>query len=460
MGKRKQGASLRAKKRANETHEQLDQALSEHGASHRMQSKKDDELFVLDTHRKDAGSGSRAAAAARRALEKKSAVEKRQRKLEYSEREQRKIQKVLQNHGKEGAIALAERGRSRLEEGRIRKRISAATSKPTFDLWGEEASAPSNANKKRKLSSSSATTAAAAPAVALSVDPIFDDVPAQPVKKLSNKQLKARKRAAAEAPPQLAVEVAHPGQSYRPDGEHHQDAIGEALSIEIRRNEAEEYKARPISEGMSAFTRGVIVESSSDEEDSSDDDDDDDEGAANANGTAGGKIIKRKEKLTRAQRNKQKRVKALETELKERRARKQFLHQANEVHVHHKEVQKAEKANSQRRVELAQFKAEKKSRPLGKDVWGALSRKDPTRAPSLPVALTEELVRSENADGGGGGGAGLRTVVPKGSLVTDRVESMVARNMMTKKKREGRRVVQGKKRPKFRGAKGTEYLLI
>ena len=70
--------------------------------------------------------------------------------------------------------------------------------------------------------------------------------------------------------------------------------------------------------------------------------------------------------------------------------------------------------------------------------------------------MTAEL---KSKDGNGGGG-GLRTVTPKGSLVTDRLESMVARNMILKKKREGRRIIQGKKRPKRRGAKGTEYLLI
>jgi hypothetical protein len=70
------------------------------------------------------------------------------------------------------------------------------------------------------------------------------------------------------------------------------------------------------------------------------------------------------------------------------------------------------------------------------------------------VALTEEL------HGSGGGNGGLRTVTPKGSLVTDRLESMVSRNMIQKKKAEGRRIVQGKRRPKIRGAQGTEYLLL
>jgi len=456
MGKRsKQGASLRAKKRANVAHLQLEQALAEQGEQHRVQSKKDEDLFVLDTHRKEtAASRSKALEVSRRASNKEAS---KKQKYEHSEREMRQIQKVLKNHGREGAIVLAEKGRARLEGKKVRKLTSAAASKPTFDLWDQPSSQPPSSAKddKKKLRKSPSVARPSplsfAAANVASLDPDFDP-PAQPAAKLSNKQLKSRKRAEADAPPRLAVEVAHPGQSYRPDEEHHQDAIGEALSIEIRRNEAAEYKAKPISEGMSAFTMECIVESD-EEEDSSDEEEEDNNNMDSATET---QIIKRKEKLTRAQRNKQKRVKLEQSLLKERRQRKQFLHQANEVHVHNKVVKRVEKEHRERQLETAKLKSEKKAQPLGKDVWSALSAKDPIRAPALPVALTAEL---KSKDGNAGGG-GLRTVTPKGSLVTDRLESMVARNMISKRKREGRRIVQGKKRPKRRGAKGTEYLLI
>jgi len=431
MGKRsKQGSALRAKKRADVANLQLEQAMADRGVQDRVQSKKDEELFVIDSDRKDTLASTKAAS--NRA--KKEASKKR--KHEYSEREQRKIKKVLENHGKEGAIALADRGEKRLEEKRIRKQTSSAASKPSFDLW-DQPHTSKKVGKKRKTKT--------VPVTPLAHDPNFDP-PTQPEGKLSNKQLKARKQAQADAPPQLAVEVAHPGQSYHPDKEHHQDAIGEALSIEIRRNEAVEYKARPISEGMTAFTKEFIVDSSDSEDDSSDDEEEEDN-----NGTDSAKIIKRKEKLTKAQRNKQKRVKVEQTLLKERRQRKQFLHQVNEVRIHSKAVTKAEKEQSERQKEVAKLISEKKSQPLGKDIWGMTSQKDPIRAPSLPVALTEEL---------GEGAGGLRKVTPKGSLVTDRLESMVARNMISKKRLGGRRVMQGKKRNKLRGAKGTEYLLI
>mmetsp|Transcript_15053 Transcript_15053/g.32860 ORF Transcript_15053/g.32860 Transcript_15053/m.32860 type:complete len:436 (+) Transcript_15053:114-1421(+) len=435
MGKRsKRGASLRAKKRADQAHQQLELALTERGEEHRAQSKKDEELFVLDTDRRETAASGKALAAARRAAQKDAS---KKRKYEHSGREMRQIKRVLEKHGNEGAIALAERGRKRLEGKRVRNLASSA--KPTFDLWDE--SPPPSAGGDEKLRKSST-------AAATSFDPDLDP-PTQPAAKLSKKQIKARRRAEAEAPPSLAVEVAHPGQSYRPDGEHHQDAVGEALSIEIRRNEAEEHKKRPIGEGMSARTREIIVENDLEEELSDEEEEDSDGNSANAT-----KIIKRKEKLTRAQRNKQKRVKAEQTALKERRLQRQFLHQANEVHGHNKAVKQAEKEQTERRLKTARLKSEKKAQPLGKDVWSALSQKDPIRAPALPVALTEEL---KSKDGVGGG---LRTVTPKGSLVTDRLESMAARNMLSKKKAEGRRVVQGKRRPKARGGRGTEYLLV
>ncbi len=83
-----------------------------------------------------------------------------------------------------------------------------------------------------------------------------------------------------------------------------------------------------------------------------------------------------------------------------------------------------------------------------------LIQKDPFHAPVLLVALREKL---KSKDGRGGG---LRMVIPKGSLVADRLKSMVAWNMLLNKKTEGRRVVQGKKRPKARQERGTDYLLV
>ena len=427
MGKRsKQGASLRATRRANAANQQLEQALAVRSEETRVRSKDDAELFVLDTARRDGGPGG--GKRRRRRVEGGEDYERRKKlKSEHSEREERQIRRLIRVHGEGGVIALAEEGRARSSKrAKLTSTGILASTRPSFDLWGGAAPSSATGAKKKKEGG-----AAVPPATA----------------------------------PRLAVEVAHPGQSYRPDGEHHQDAIGAALSIEIRRNEAVEYKERPVSDGMSAYARGFMVDGDTDDDTEEDDDEDyagegcDGEDAAAASTSTGRRTLvkKRKEKLTRAQRNKQRRVKAELLEIKERKARKAFLHQANEVRSHDEAVRRAEREAADRRAEVERLRAEKRSRPLGSDVWGGLSRRDPISAPALPVALTEEL----GADGGGGGS--LRTVVPKGSLVTDRVESMAARNMIVKRRAsEGRRIVQGKKRNnRVRVAGGgTEYMLM
>lgn len=439
MGKRsKQGASLRAAKRAKVANQQLEHALSEQSEQHRVQCKVDEELFVIDTDRKETATSSRSITVRRKAEKEAS------KKGKYSVFEMRQIQKVVKTHGIDGTIALAEMGRARLQAKKTQKHIVGAAVKPSFDIWDEPTPEVAAAYSKNVVDETNETPSLFA-AVARPIE--FPKPKQLMVSKLSKKKIKARATALESVPPMLAVEVAHPGQSYHPDKEHHQDAIGEALSIEIRRNEAEEYKTKPISEGMSAFTQEFIINSDNEEEDSSDEEDED--------GNTGSTLVKkRKEKLTRAQRNKQKRAKAEITAIKERKQYKQFMHQVNEVRRHDKAVRQAEAEQRERQGMLSTLKMEKKSKPLGKDVWGTLSQKDPIRAPSFPVALTDELQKN----GGAAGGGGLRTITPKGSLVTDRLESMVARNMITKKKMEGRRIVQGKRRPKARGPE-TEYLL-
>ena len=475
MGKRsKAGASRRQQKRAAETYKELEEVQIEQSDQQRVQSKADDELFVLDTNRNETAASLKAAARAKnkKTGEAGDAASSKKRKYEPSEKDMRQIKKVLEVHGEKGAIDLAEKGKAKLQQKRIVKRMAgmAKAGKPTFDLW-DEAPAPSSkatataTGKRTKMvavpvgkpamggTNPVALVPKQIPLPASSIDSAFD-APIQPAPVISNKQLKARRYAQAKAKPQLAVEIAHPGQSYHPDREQHQDAIGEALSIEIRRNEAEEYKSKPISEGISAFTKEFIMGSDDSEEEESSDEEEEEAGGESA-GAVNMKLIKKKGKLTRAQRNKQKRVKAEETALKERRLRKQFMHQINEAHIHNKAVKQTEKEQAERQLELTKLRNEKRKQPLGKDVWGTTSQKDPIRAPSLPVALTEELGR-----GGKNGGGGLRTVTPKGSLVTDRLESMVSRNMIQKKRDGGRRIVQGKRRPKVKGAQGTEYLLM
>jgi hypothetical protein len=83
-----------------------------------------------------------------------------------------------------------------------------------------------------------------------------------------------RKNSRAAAPakkhPQVAIDVAQSGQSYHPDPHEHQNVIGEALALELRRQEAEEYKNTPITTGMSAETRALLMGDDHDDDESSD----------------------------------------------------------------------------------------------------------------------------------------------------------------------------------------------
>ncbi len=99
----------------------------------------------------------------------------------------------------------------------------------------------------------------------------------------------------------------------------------------------------------------------------------------------------------------------------------------NEVHWHNKAGKQAEKEQMDSLLEMARLKLEKKTQPLGNDGWSALSQKDPILAPALLVALMEEL---KSKDGGGGG---LRSVTPKGLLVTDHLKSISGRIMLLMK---------------------------
>ena len=76
--------------------------------------------------------------------------------------------------------------------------------------------------------------------------------------------------------------------------------------------------------------------------------------------------------------------------------------------MHSKAVKRSEKKQRERQADMTKLKSEKKARPLGNDVWSTLNQKDPIRAPSLPLALSEEFSK------GGTAGGGLRTVFPEG----------------------------------------------
>lgn len=448
MGKKsksKKGVNTRARKRANEAATELAEDIAVQVSTKGIKSKTDADLFVLDT------SGDKSALTH---VPKKQRFEEKEKrpKNRLSEKDKRMVKRILEVQGEEGAVSLASEGREILARRRGNKRV-AGTARANFDLWGDGKTCSERRKKKAMVSSTGvAAMAGMAPVQVVVRERTFDKkgVPAEvgvampEQAALSNKLKKTREVHMMTARPAVAVELAHAGQSYRPDPEAHQDVIGEALAVEIRRNDAIEYKTMPISQGLSEETLALLVHS--DDEISSDEDDSDEE----MRGEEYRPKLK-KEKLTRAQRNKQKRVKAERVALEKRRQEKRLLASVSEVKKYGKAIAREEADKAERREKLSRLKAEKKVEPLGTDMITKLSSEDPINAPSLAVALTSELAEQ--------GGGTLRTVRPKGSLITDRIQSMADRKLANRKALRKKNIVEGKKR-KMKGGKHREYLLI
>jgi len=393
MGGKKRGASHQ-RKRADVAASELVEANAEAQLS--LASFADSELFVLDTN-PDLAALKPSRKDLRRLAAEKSIEGKtrgRKRKVVLSEQDMRQVKKLMEAHDKEKVTEIAEQGKKSLTTCSNKKPKNA-----DFDLWtADEQASGSDSIKKKAIPS----------------------------------------RKAARKTNTVAIDVAHSGQSYRPDEELHQDIIGEALAIELRRNEAMEYEKTPIASGMSEETLAVLV--GDDDVYSSSDDDDED-----GNKTFTPKTTR--EKLTKAQRNKRKRVKQMQLEHEERKRTKKLLNSVNNVKSIRKEIEREEREHTTKNEEVKRLKEEARAKPLGKNLHSKLVEKDPIKAPTLPVALTSEL-----KDNGGT----LRTVKPKGDLLSERLHSFAARKMANEK-RTKRNNLQGKRR---KVGKGREYLLI
>merc|ERR1712151_1275523 len=198
-----------------------------------------------------------------------------------SKQEEKKIQQLVKKKNK-GAVPV----------------IKKDDYKQPFDLWDDK---PIN-TKKMIMQASSKKQAGIAPVL------IQTNVP-QPKVVTTLKKKKDGKDKYTEQnikKKQIAVDVAHPGQSYKPDEEHHKEAISQAVQIELKRDEIVKYKNTPISNGLSKETLDVLITNSDDEESDNDDSNEDTSMSTNNNNII---LKKKKEKLTRAQRNAQKRHK-------------------------------------------------------------------------------------------------------------------------------------------------------
>jgi nucleolar protein 53 len=400
MGRKLQGSSLRAKKRAQEASYELQESTAKEVETAQVIHKTDDQLFVLDT----------TAETVRGGIPKDETINKKKRKKGLTPAEEKQVNELLEKHDADALKKMADETKNQIERAKKQKRAAIAAS---YDLWD----AP--VDKLSDPDTNEHTVPTPSPGIGDSLAgtaPAHVSVKQRPAQKLKKKV--------------LAVQVAHGGQSYHPDREQHQDVIGEALAMELKRKEVVIYNATPLSNGMSEKTKSLLLGS----DDESDDNEDDAHDAPI-------EIKKRKEKLTKAERNRQKRHRALQREIEERKKAKKLVNSLSEIKRVKKDFAQKEREDKERKEMLKKLK-EESERTLGKQVLQNLAQRDPIGVPTLPVALSTELQSS------------LRSIKPKGSLLEDRLESFRDRKMAAHKHvGDRKKIVQGKKRKvKVKGA--------
>jgi len=484
MAGKKKG-SLRQKRRAKEISEEFTEVTANVEKSKLIESKKDEELFVVDT----VGTGKKDLSKSKNKRRKVNKIddndnnqnhdqdqetkeerlkkvkeEKRKKKKELPKLIGKKVKKIVETHQVDTIQNMMNAGRKKRNPNELRRATNKAKS-TNFDLWEEDNKDVNNVNKAKKLVPmilSTSAPAGTAPVMLVPVEKNQQEKNNQKKKAVlfitgnstkmvtdptssssSNTKLKNVQHKLNQKKKQVAVEICHPGQSYKPDEEHHQDAIGEALAIEIKRKEAIAYKEGPLggTDGLSEKTLSVMIHSSDEEdEDSSDDENTNTEATSTT-------FKKRQEKLTRAQRNKQKRHKQMLASHKLLKKNKKLLsdiHPSNTKTVL-KKIRKHEEDLKEKKKVVTQLKLEKEKIPQGSNMYHKLMNEDPVRVPSLPVALTEDLKKKDD-NGDGDDTYGLRTVKPKGSLIQERLHSLIDRKMAGKRTYKRKNLVQGKKK--------------
>jgi len=428
MGKRVRGAKLRSQKRGTEAAREIVETQAVRAEEGVVAQKADDELFVLDTT---------AVVASQKQLQKK---EKKEKQQSVSSKEKAQIQKLVETHSAKELEALAKK--TSITGKRAPKRIKARQNKPSFDMWAEDndgakksSSSSSNNNNNNELVAAFPKKKSKSASIAMSSGP-HGIVPSTHVQIGTSRALPAPVPRSKDKAP-VTVDLAKSGQSYNPDGKEHKNAIREALVVETKREKAEKDAKESASQGMRPETRALLLGDSDSEEESDSDDDNESNNNNNNDQADDSKAIaqKRPEKMTRAQRNKQKRIRAEQWEIQERKRQKRLQHDLRGVKSVSRKLNKEEEERKATKEKIEQLKTENE-RSKGKDLYQQLAEENPRYAPTYPVALPGDLKS----------GASLRTIKPKGSLVTDRMVSLMDRGMTAKKQLKLKQRVEGKRR--------------
>jgi hypothetical protein len=231
------------------------------------------------------------------------------------------------------------------------------------------------------------------------------------------------------------LKVAVPGQSYNPSSTDHQDALAQAVALQIKKDEAHlmiskstiEMAERTKRGAMSSITDVEMQEESDDESD----DEEDNEGEESGNedgedGTSSKKTsrsaLKKKERFTRAQRNKIRNRNINSSEQAKAIAEKELLKSIGKLS---KIVEDIEAKDSSSQDTISKKKAKAAAAEAAKQA--ALTALDAHDIGSVP--LSDELQA----------GGGLRTVIPKGVSLFDRQANMRSAGDLNVPDKRGRR---------------------
>lgn len=245
------------------------------------------------------------------------------------------------------------------------------------------------------------------------------------IPKYRRKELKSQDN--QDAKKKRSVKVAVPGQSYHPTQEDHQNALAEALALEMKRQEQLEANRKDVVVAVDPKKQKEIAallldEDHDDSDDSSDDDserlvdmeDGDVDDATNK------KIKKVTKALTKAQRNKKRARRQAEYEEKKIRQEAALL----------KSIDKVEKFEKDRIAHQAKLEMAKKARELKKKQSEDEKRKGLSAHEVSAIPLSDELSGS------------LRCVVPKGVAVVDRTSQMLQNGDVFDNHRRNRRKIE------------------
>ena len=239
---------------------------------------------------------------------------------------------------------------------------------------------------------------------------------------------KRRRQAVKSTPYQVsAVTVAVPGASYNPSKADHSDAIAHAVAEETAHQEEIAKAAawpEPVSEELTLDI------------DKSDGDDDDHEGGDEEGGGGGDEgvtrraLVDRSKKKTRADKNRAKAHRARLEAAREAKEEKAMLAEIEQAGKITKELSRTERDEAGRRAQLKAVKEAEYATGVPTAKRGKRRVEDMSH---LEVPLTEELTGS------------MRQTKTVGSVVSDRFNSMLQRNLFERGAAQGRKKTKVKR---------------